>query len=357
MVSDESGDDGANVEEAIDRCKRADAPVYFLGRYSVFGFPYARMTWKDPKYGLTHWLRIQRGPETAFPECLQFDGLHERWDIYSSGFGPYEQVRLCRETGGIFFLLPGNEDNLSGRGSHEERKYEMLDMKEYLPDLSARTVYARERDTNKFRNGLFQIITKLNPFLDNGLQMQEHHFSADRAKFTEQGGANFGKAVKALKTLNEAIVFLDQLKPLRDKEKSERWRAHFDLMHAQCLAYRVRLFQYILALDQHQALKLEPTKKTPDGKLYNEWHLGRVQKMLPPTPAQVKQAGIDLDELNGQEKKAKEEFAAVVQSHPRTPWAKLAANELAVGFGLEWREGYRDPNYERVGRDIKLPNP
>ncbi|OYW11209.1 MAG: hypothetical protein B7Z55_19655, partial [Planctomycetales bacterium 12-60-4] len=50
------------IRAAIDMCKRADVTVYFLGRYAVFGFPYARMSWKDPKYGLTHWLRINRGP-------------------------------------------------------------------------------------------------------------------------------------------------------------------------------------------------------------------------------------------------------------------------------------------------------
>ncbi len=355
MASDESGDfpkSGPEIEDVIQQVKRLDTPVYFLGRYAVFGFPYARMTWKDPKYGLTHWLRIQRGPETAFPECLQFDGLHERWDVYSSGFGPYEQARLCRESGGIFFLLPGDETNISGRGSTQERKYEMLDMKEYVPDLSARVVYQKERDTSRFRAGLWQIIVKLNPFLDKSLNMREHHFPMDPAKFQTEGARNFGMAVQALKTLNEAHVFLNTLRPLRDKEQSMRWRAHFDLMDAQVLAYRVRLFQYILALDQHG----KNMPKPKDAKS-NEWHVRRVPKMLVPDPAQVKAAGVDLDELKEQEKKAREGFAQVIENHPRTPWAKLAQNELAVGFGIDWVEGYRDPRYDRVGLDIKLPNP
>src|SRR5262249_30558946 len=108
VVSDESGDDGEHVEETIDRAKRLKAPVYVLGRYASFGYPYALMTWTDKKYHLKHWLRINRGPETPFPELLQTDGLHERWSYVSSGFGPYEQVRLARESGGIFFLLPGD---------------------------------------------------------------------------------------------------------------------------------------------------------------------------------------------------------------------------------------------------------
>jgi hypothetical protein len=48
VVTDESGDDGEQVEEAIQRCRAYDSPVYFLGHYSVFGYPYAHMRWVDP---------------------------------------------------------------------------------------------------------------------------------------------------------------------------------------------------------------------------------------------------------------------------------------------------------------------
>jgi hypothetical protein len=352
IMSDESGDDGHLVEESIDRCKRANASVYFLGRYAVFGFPYAIMAWKDPKYGLTHWLRINRGPETAQPECLQFDGLHHRWDAYSSGFGPYAQVRLCRETGGIYFLLPGEEDNLTGRGSHEQRKFDLLDMKEYLPDLSPMATYVKERDSSKFRNGLWNVINKLNPYIDKELEMREDWFPHDPQAFAREGAINFQRAVRALRLLNEAIVYLDGLAPLRDSERSQRWRAHYDLIHAQLYAYRVRLFQYILALDQHQ--KNKPQPKDPKS---NVWHAKRNPKMLPPDDLQVKQAGVDLKELEEQEKKARQEFQAIIANHPNTPWARLAQAELRTGFGVTMVEGYRDPRYDLVGKDIKLPNP
>ena len=54
------------------------------------------------------------------------------------------------------------------------------------------------------------------------------------------------------------VLYLDRVEtaaPLRDKEQSQRWRAHYDLAHAQMLAYRVRLFQYILNLDLIQKNK------------------------------------------------------------------------------------------------------
>ncbi len=194
VVTDESGDDGQHVEDAIQRSKSADAPVYVLGRYSVFGYPYARLRWVDPMFGLTHWLTINRGPETPAPECLQFDGLHGRWDVFSSGFGPYEQVRIAKQTGGIFFMLPGKEDNLAGAGSLEERKFELLDMKEYLPDLNARIEYVRSRDASKFRDIQWRVIEELNPHLHDKLNMQEHAYSIDPAQFATQGEETFKRA-------------------------------------------------------------------------------------------------------------------------------------------------------------------
>ena len=50
VVTDESGDDGRMVEQALDKARRADASIYILGRESVFGYPFARIRWRDPKY-------------------------------------------------------------------------------------------------------------------------------------------------------------------------------------------------------------------------------------------------------------------------------------------------------------------
>lgn len=348
VVSDESGDDGEHVEEAIQRCKSAEAPVYILGRYSVFGYPYARLKWVDPKFGLTHWLQINRGPETPFPECLQFDGLHGRWDVFSSGFGPYEQVRIAKQTGGIFFMLPGKEDNLAGSGSLEERKFELLDMKEYLPDLSSRMEYAKERDTSKFRDAQWRVIATLNPHKDDKLNMQEHRYSLDPNQFSTQGKDTFEKALRAMGMLNEAVQLLESVKKLRDKETSERWRANYDLMHAQCLAYRVRLFQLLLSLDAHQ--KKKPVPKDPKN---NYWDIRRVQEMLEPDKEQVRQTKVDMAELKKQNEIAKAEFKDVIERHPRTPWARRAQWELDSGFGMKFGEAYWDPRYDKL--DIKFP--
>lgn len=348
VVTDESGDDGEHVEETIQRCKSADAPVYVLGHLSVFGYPYARVRYVDPKFGLTHWLQINRGPETPAPECLQFDGLHARWDVFSSGFGPYEQVRIAKETGGIFFMLPGHEDNLAGAGSVEDRKYELLDMKEYLPDLSARMEYVKARDASKFRDMQWQVIATLNPYKDKELSMQSTHYSLDPAQFATQGKVTFDRALRAMGLLNEAVKVLDSVKKFRDAEPSERWRANYDLMHGQCLAYRVRLFQLLLSLDAHQ--KNKPTVKNPKN---NHWDIHRVQELLEPDKEQVRLTRVDMAELKKQLDTAKSEFQAVIANHPRTPWARRAQFELSQGFGMKFVESFWDPRYNSI--DIKLP--
>lgn len=355
VVSDESGDDGELVEDTIERSKRLKAPIYILGRYSCFGYPYARMVWIDPKYKLGWWLTINRGPETPFPEMLQTDGLHQRWDYDSAGFGPYEQVRLARESGGVFFILPGTEDNISGTRSLEDRRFDLLDMREYLPDLSARIPYAKERDSSKFRKVQWDVINVLNPHKDKELEIQEIHYSADPAAFAQQGQRAFQQAVRSLQLFNEALRLLDSVKPLRAKEQSQRWRANYDLIHAQCKAYRVRLFQLLLALDQHQ--KNKPVPRINNGVQNNHWNAVRQKIMLPPDPQQVKITKIDLDELNKQMEESAKEFQAVVENHPRTPWAKRATVEMNMGYGIMFVDGYYDFSAYSNAKGIKLPTP
>ena len=349
VVSDESGDDGKNVEETIETCKRIKAPVYVLGHYSVFGYPYAHVRWIDPKYGLHHWLQINRGPETPEPECLQFDGLHHRWDVFSSGFGPYEQVRIAKQTGGIFFMLPGNEENLTGAGTNEQRKFDLLDMREYLPDLSSRQVYVKDRVEHKFREAQWQVVSALNPHSDPQLNMQEHWYSAEAETFDKQGEETFKRAIRAMGMLNDQVRVLDSVKKMRDKETSQRWRANYDLMHGQLLAFRVRLFQLLLSLDQHR--KQRPVPKDPNN---NCWDIHRVKDLLEPDKEQIKQTKVDIDELNKQNETARRELQAVIENHPRTPWARRAQWELDVGFGMKFVEVYRNPNYDKI-KEIKFP--
>ncbi len=351
LVTDESGTDGQNIDATIDKVKRYETPVYIMGREAVFGYPYARINWVDPKTGLNFWLQIDRGPETAMPEALQFDGLHARWDAYSSGFGPYEQVRIAKESGGIFFVLPGEEQNLVGQDAIDKRKFAFYDMKEYLPWLVSRREYAEDRKKSKFRETLWEVIVALNPYLDPELNIQESHYGFSKEDFKAHAEVSFRRGIRALALMNEAEKRLSKIRPMRASEESTRWRANYDLMHAQILAYRVRLFQALLALDQHMKSPI-----APKSKISNEWHLQRTPKMLAPDAQVVKATKIDMEELKKQEQTAREMLAEVIKNHPNTPWSNRANFELAYGFGFQIIEGFRDPRY-RDTKGIKLPKP
>ena len=350
IVTDESGDDGQGplLDEVIFKAQRARAPVYILGREAVFGYPFARMRWKDPKYGLDHWLVINRGPETPAPEALQFDGLHDRWDAFPSGFAPYEQARLAKETGGIFFVLPHEEENLIGQAAIDRRKFAFLDLKEYIPELVKRKEYEDHRNKSKFRSGVWDAIKLLNPHTDKELHIQEHWYPTDPGRFKEAGNLAFQRGLRAMGLLNQAAVALEKIKPLRDKEDSQRWRANYDLALAQVLAYRVRLFQFLLVMDGY----LNDLPK-PKNSQHNTWNIARTQEMITPTERQIKLTKIDMEELKTQLERAKSQFDFVRRTHPGTPWSNRAEHELNQGFGMKWYSEFRDPRYDR--NDIQFP--
>ncbi|MCA9086221.1 MAG: VWA domain-containing protein [Planctomycetaceae bacterium] len=370
IVSDESGDDGDYVEEAIVAAREAKAPIYVMGRESMFGYPYARQRWtyedKAKKIKEDFWIRIRRGPETAFPECLQWDGIHARWDAQSAGFGPYEQVRMARESGGIFFVLPGDEANLVGRDANDKRKYDFLALREYTPLLLSRREYKQELMNSEFRTKIWAVIERLNPESnkllfashDPELNIRWEHFPLELAAFREEAGRQAIKAAKAMLLTNEGIGILESIQPLRAKESSLRWRAAYDLAYAQLHTFRMRLFQYLLAVDNHANNMPQPKSKTS-----NEWNFWRNRKVIVPDEAQFARlkAGFQLkmerDEylamVAEEEKKSVDMLKQVMNDHPGTPWARRAEREIGDGFGFVVSDRLWDP--QDIRSTIKLP--
>jgi hypothetical protein len=317
-----------------------------MGREAIFGSPYAHVVWTDPATKVRFHVQVDRGPETPFAECLQYEGLHSRWDSHSSGFGPYGQVRLAKHSGGIFFLLAGEEANLIGALSKDKRKFDDLAMKEYEPQLLSRREYQQARDKSDFRSTIFKVIEFLDPKNDRELNMREDWFPVDPVEFQKERDINFGRGLRALAKVNEGIKKLEQIQPLRDKEREPRWRAAYDLAYAQLLCFRVREFQYLLLLEKQ--VREKPPLKDPKS---NEMHLVHVQNLLAPTPEQERATKVDIKELEAQKAKATEMFNQVIKNHPGTPWAQRAQQEKSWGFGYELRDRWRDPR-EREYKNV-----
>jgi hypothetical protein len=338
VVTDESGDPESNwkmMEQTISDCKQARCPVYFLAREAVFGYPYAHMRYIDPATKTHHWIRIDRGPETPYYEQLQIDGFIRRHDAHPSGFGPYAQTRIARQTGGIFFMLPSPEVNLVRR---DDKKYEFDAMRPYLPDLSNRDDYAAERDKHEMRKIIFKVAADLDPYVkgrEHDIQVRWWEWSIDPAQFATQAKEEYGRAQKMLGYFAAAQKELEKVKPFRDREESFRWRGNYDLMYAQIVAYQVRLYEYCATIEDKAKNYVAPK----DAKS-NEWHCYTTIKTKTDTKTKP------------QREKAVELLKNIVKDHGGTPYAWRASFELSRGFGVEMREEYDDPRR----KNVKLPN-
>ncbi|MCP4782131.1 MAG: VWA domain-containing protein [Fuerstiella sp.] len=373
VVSDESGDDGDYVEQAVAAARAAKSPIYVMGRESMFGYPYARQRWtyedKAREIKENFWIKIRRGPETAYPECLQWDGIHGRWDAQSAGFGPYEQVRMARETGGIFFVLPGAEQNLVGRDANDKRKYDFLALREYTPLLMSRREYVAERSTSEFRQTLWNVIVRLNPTQnkllfethDASLNIRREHYPLEPLPFKEEAGRQVRRAANALLLVNEGLGLLENVMPMRARESAQRWRAGYDLAYAQLHIFRLRLYQFLLYMDSHANNMPKPANSNG---ISNEWNFWRSRKTLIPNEQQflgLKTAfNLNMERseyltmVTSEEKKAIDLLDAVIKEHPGTPWARRAETEKRDGFGFAIRDRLWDP--KGVRSTIKLPN-
>ena len=157
---------------------------------------------------------------------------------------------------------------------------------------------------------------------------------------------------------NQAIPLMASIKPLRAREASQRWRAAYDLADAQLAAFRLRLFQYILAMDDHVY-----TNPKPKNEKANEWNVRWSRKIIMPDKDQFERLKTTfklkltreeyLAMVQEQTDEAKQRLNYVSEQHPGTPWAQRAQRELRDGFGMQFSDRFWDPRY----RDNKVKVP
>ncbi len=343
LVTDESGQPQNNdqyLEQAIQIARAAECKVYVLGRESVFGYPYAFIRWRHPQTKRRHWLRIDRGPETGFPEQLQTNGFRRRRDAFSSGFGPYEQSRLARETNGIFFMLPTVEKNLV-RASKVQ--YDLEALRPYRPDLRAKKEVFLDRHEVPLRQLIWKVIKDLNPHVpeSKGVVELRLNFSLKPESFLTQARQNQEKALLHLQYMAKAEKALQDGKKLREQEADPRWQANYDLILAQLIAYQARVYEYGVALEAFiKNPKQAPAKK---GTLVlHDWEVHTVKKTR-------------TEEAKPYIERATSMLARIKREHPGSPWAARADWELRRGFGCDVRPDYDVP-YIKVEKPIPPPN-
>ncbi len=354
LISAKSGEleDKQYLERAIDEAKRNRCTIFVLGREAVFGYPYALMSWKHPQTLRTHWIRINRGPESAFPQQLQTNGFYRRRDAFPGGFGPYEQSRLAHQTGGIFFMLPSVESNIV-RG--EDRRYELEAMRGYHPDLRSREAIFRDRDMSELRKVLYTIIMRdLNPWNEHAKDkvVMRRHFSPNFQEFKRQVAVETAKARVYGAYLDAAVKELDRIRRLRNEDPDRRWRANYDLTYAQLLAYQVRLAEYIAFFEEFcRNPRVVPMTKQ------SEW-LGKRQTVtLRHWRLRTRRTTLTDELTESTRKRADELLAEVSKNHPGTPWDARAQWELRRGYGVNVSPRYRGPYRSVPEGEKRIPVP
>ena len=331
LVTDESGDDGQNVEEARQALVSYGVPLYVIGRQSLFGYDRAHLLYVDPVTKDHYWPAIKRGPESADRELLQIDGLHERWDEQPSGFAPFELARLARDSGGIYFLLP-SEENMRVR--QREKAYSISELKEYVPSYDNRAAYMARRDKSDLGRLLHDIIQ-----LTASDFVHRRHYPINPPECIEAMIEEGPKARARLAKYMEIEKRLRAARPARAREPDKRWQANYDLMLAQIVTYEVKTYEYLACLDEMVALlrknQLRPSKMPVPGKLDVTWVINHsTDRKAPKEETEKKYA------------EARSLLEGVIKSHPRTPWADLARDEINRGFGCQRGEEHHSPDYD-----------
>jgi von Willebrand factor type A domain len=324
LVTDESGDDGADVEEARQALKKYKVPLFVIGRQSLFGYPFAHHRYIDPVTKDVYHPLIRRGPETADLELYQWDGLYDRWDEQPSGFAPYELARLTKDSGGIYFVLPSEEFM---RIRQREQAYSITQLKEYLPEYDNRLTYVEKRNSSSLRQMLHAIVVQGKDFI------YHRNFPIEQGELVKAALEEGEKAGVKLNVLLEVQKRLESLSKVREREPEKRWQAHYDLMVAQTVAFQVKAYEYRALMES--IVKAPPMpKRQAENDLMVTWVVDHSKTPLAPKNQTAKKYA-----------EAERLLKQVIANHPRTPWADLAQDAINRGFSVQLNEWHHNPKY------------
>ncbi|MBX3424294.1 MAG: VWA domain-containing protein [Pirellulales bacterium] len=352
VFTDESGDDAAALDEAVDLCRKSAIPVYVVGRPAPFGRQFARVKWvdPDPRYDQRpQWPPVRLGPESLLPERLKLsfaDGRDrgEIEELLDSGFGPYALTRLCFETGGIYFTVhpnrtlgrsigPGEIDTLA---VHFARFFDPDVMVRYQPEYVSVAQYERLIGSNRARRALVEAAA-----LTWTATMENV-----RLRFPKRDEAELAQALTTAQRtaavlqpkIDRVVQILATGAEDRDRLAEPRWQAGYDLAMGRALAVQVRTAGYNAMLAQ--AKQGMPFKSERN----NTWILRPGSDF--PNSALEKTA-----------QRSREYLDRVVAEHPGTPWHYLAQRELAVPLGWQWTEGYTPLPRQNPPNNNRPPRP
>ncbi len=323
VVTDEVGDDAdTRLEDSIALAQKAKVPVYVLGSQAVFGRIHGYVDYVDPKTKqLFRGLEVKQGPESVMLEQIRLPFWYggPQYEIVEAGFGPYALSRLASATGGIYFIT---------RFDSRRMGFDPARMREYKPDWDRKDQYEKRIAESPLRRAILNAAQITQQKLPS---MPSLFFPpADAPEFKDVMALNQGIAERTAYTVDEALVPINSVFKLRDREISRRWQAHYDLIRGRLLAMKVRCYEYNYACAR---MKKDPPKFS--SPKFNAWRL------VPDSNIQYSEKAVVAA------REAQSILHRVIEDHPTTPWALLAEREVKDPLGFKWVETYVQPQPRR----------
>jgi hypothetical protein len=327
VVSDEAGDDDAQVDRLVELTRRNAVPVYAIGLPAPWG--QTNPTSPNPKQRDT--ADREDNTPTYGPESLRSERVDlEDWSrsgsggamsLVDSGFGPFALERLCRASRGKFLLVrPELGFGFGARGwpAAGALTFEEAVLAKYTPDYVSAAEYQKLLADNKARAALSEA-AQLPKVMIEGYPGSRFPKEAE-AKMAKQMSQAQQFAARNLPPIDRLYAILSQGEADREKLTGPRWQAQFDLAIGRVMAIKARLDGYNSML---AALKRGKTFQNPSS---TEWIL---------EPADVFETESTIRRMA---ERAKMYLERVVREHPGTPWARIAEEELRQPMGWKWRE-------------------
>ena len=341
VFTDEVGNDQQYADQVAAFCRAQAMRVYVVGVPAPFGKREVKMKFTefDPRYADdVQWAVVEQGPETLHPEVVQVRSGRDADEPIDSGFGPFSLSKLCAETGGLYFCVHANR-NASGRVSDGEVAdmasrlryfFDPAVMRSYRPDYQPAAKIEKMLASNRAMRSL----------VDAARSSQVAPMDSPTLEFPRQDDGALalllGEAQKKAAVLQPKIDaiygILSAGLPDRDKVTEKRWQAGYDLALGRVMAVKVRTDSYNIMLAQ---AKTGMRFKNPKN---DTWRL------VP--DADISAVGSQTEKLAGQTLTL---LKRVVDEHPGTPWAQMAAEELRQPLGYRWDEDFTGVNAPKMG--------
>ncbi|WP_254509108.1 vWA domain-containing protein [Anatilimnocola floriformis] len=332
VVTDEAGDDREKVDGIVDVVKKSSIPVYVVGSPAPWGQtnPYLPAR-KQAEVGDEAFPTY--GPESVAPERVnvqtwgggkggggyqEMGGSGSGDGLVDSGFGPYHLERLCRASGGEFIVARAGGGGAQSWPTGSEIQFDPDTLQKYTPLYMSQKEYDAAVGSNKAWSGLIAA-SKLAPVTVSG-NPQSNFTKRNEAEFSRQLNTAQQFAAVHSPEIDQFYALLAPGEGDRDKLKSARLQAEFDLAMGRVLATKVRLDGYnamLAALKRGKNFEKESSRT---------WHIEQSDKI---------ETGSAIQKMA---EKAHMYLDRVVKEHPGTPWADMAEKDTKVQLGWEWRE-------------------